>query len=57
MVLSKGYIRIAVISCLVSLGIGVKLIAASIIALIMKFGIEVYCVKYKPLGLMDIREQ
>lgn len=57
MVLSKGYIRTAVISCLVSLGIGAKLIAASIIALIMKFGIEVYCIKYKPLGLMDIREK
>lgn len=57
MVLSKGFIRTAVISCLVNLGIGVKLIAASIIALIMKFGIEVYCDKYKPLGLMEIREQ
>lgn len=57
MVLSKGYIRTAVISCLVNLGIGVKLIAASIIALIMKFGIEIYCDKYKPLGLMEIREQ
>lgn len=57
MVLSKNYIRTAVITCLVNLGIGVKLIAASIIALIMKFGIEVYCDKYKPLGLMEIREQ
>lgn len=57
MVLSKGYIRTAVISCLGNLGIGIKLIAASIIALIMKFGIEVYCDKYKPLGLMEIREQ
>jgi hypothetical protein len=57
MVLAKGYIRTAVISCLVSLGIGVKMIAASIIALIMKFGIEIYCDKYKPIGLMDIRQQ
>lgn len=57
MVLSKGYIRTAVLTCLVSLGIGIKLIAASIIALIMKFGIEVYCTKYKPIGLMEIRDK
>lgn len=55
MVLSKGYIRTAVLTCLVNLGIGIKLIAASIIALIVKFGIEVYCTKYKPIGLMEIR--
>ncbi|QXV67577.1 hypothetical protein INP83_03125 [Mucilaginibacter sp. 21P] len=57
LVLSKGYIRTAVLSCLASLGIGIKLIAASIIALIMKFGIEVYCNRYKPVGLMEIREK
>jgi len=57
MVLAKGYIRTAVLTCLVSLGIGVKMIAASIIALIMKFGIEIYCARYKPVGLMDIRQQ
>lgn len=57
MVLSKGYIKSAVISCLISLGIGIQMIAVSIIALIMKFGIEVYCEKYKPLGLMEIRQK
>lgn len=57
MVLSKNYIRSAVISCLVNLGIGIKMIAASIIALIMKFGIEVYCEKYKPIALMEVREK
>ena len=57
LVLSKGYIRTAVLSCLVNLGIGLKLIAASIIALIIKFGIEVYCDRYKPIGLMEIREK
>lgn len=54
-VMSKGYIKTAVLACLINLGIGIKLIAASIIALIMKFGIEVYCTKYKPIGLMEIR--
>ncbi len=57
MVLSKGYIRSAVVSCLVTMGIGIKLIAASVIALIMKFGIEVYCDRYKPISLMEIREK
>lgn len=57
LVLSKGYIKSAVVTCLVTLGIGIKMIEASIIALIMKFGIEVYCEKYKPIGLMEIRSK
>ncbi len=56
-VLSKGYIRSAVISCLGGLGIGITMVAAYIIALITKFGIEVYCERYKPIGLMEIREK
>lgn len=56
-VLSKGYISSAVLSTLANLGIGVKMIAASIIALIMKFGIEVYCEKFRPIGLMEIRDR
>jgi hypothetical protein len=55
LVLSKGYIAGAVLTCLTNLGIGIRLIAASIIALIVKFGIEVYCDKYRPVALMDIR--
>jgi len=55
MVLGKNYIRTAVISCLTGIGIGFKLITASIIALIIKFGLEVYCDKYKPTDLMELR--
>jgi len=55
--LSKGYIKTAVTSCLIGLGIGINLIAASIIALITKFGIEVFCEKNKPFMLMDIRNK
>ncbi|OJU75140.1 MAG: hypothetical protein BGO09_07925 [Bacteroidetes bacterium 47-18] len=54
-VLSKGYIKSAVISCLINIGFGVSMIAASIIALITKFGIEVYCTKYKPKYVSEIR--
>lgn len=55
-VLNKGYIRTAVLTCFVHLGIGFPLIAASVIALIIKFGIEVYCDRYKPISLMEIRK-
>lgn len=55
MVLSKGYIKSAVVSCLVNIGFGFSMIASSIVALIMKFGIEVYCTKYKPIYISEIR--
>jgi len=55
--LSKGYITTAVTGCLVNLGIGLNFIAASMIALITKFGIEVFCEKHKPSTLMDIRSK
>lgn len=55
MVLSKGYIRTAVLSCFANLGIGIKLLAASIISLIIKLGLEVYCEHNKPTELMELR--
>lgn len=48
--LSKEYIGITVTSCLLNFGIGMPLLIASVIALIIKFGIEVYCEKYKPIS-------
>lgn len=54
-VLNKNYIRTAIIGCLTTIGIGVKMISATIIALVMKFGIEIYCQKYKPSDLMELR--
>jgi hypothetical protein len=56
-VLSKGYLRTTILSCLLTLGIGAKMLIAYVVALITKFGIEVYCEKYKPTDLMSIREQ
>lgn len=55
MVLSKGFIKSAIISCLVNVGFGLSMIASSIIALVTKFGIEVYCTKYKPIYISEIR--
>lgn len=57
MVLSKGYIKSIVISSLVNIGFTLPFIAASIIALITKFGIEVYCTKYKPIYVSEIRDK
>lgn len=54
-VLSKRYIHGAVIATLGSFGIGIKLLIASIVALIIKFGIEVYCDRYKPQDIMLLR--
>ncbi|RST28758.1 hypothetical protein [Chryseobacterium lacus] len=56
-VLSKGYIKSCIVSCLINIGFGVTMIAASIVALVTKFGIEVYCEKYKPIYISDIRKQ
>lgn len=55
MVLNKNYIRGAVIAMFTGLGIGIKMLTASVIALVMKFGLEVYCEKYKPTDLMALR--
>ena len=51
-VLNKLYIGSAIAACLADLGIGIKAVAVPIIALIIKFGIEVYCDRYKPIGIM-----
>lgn len=56
-VLDKKYIVSAVVSCLSGIGFGLSMIAASIVALITKFGIEVYCVKQKPMYVSDIRNK
>lgn len=57
LVLDKKYIVSAVIGCLGSIGFGVSMIIASIVALITKFGIEVYCTKYKPIYIHEIRNK
>ena len=57
MVLSKGFIRSAIASALFNIGIGTTLIVASVIALVTKFGIEIYCTKYKPIYVSEIRSK
>ncbi|QIO06888.1 hypothetical protein [Acinetobacter shaoyimingii] len=54
--LDKKYILTTVISSLTTLGFGVTMIVPSLVALITKFGIEVYCEKNKPLYISQIRK-
>ena len=54
-VLDKKYIVTAVVSCLSEIGFGISMIVPSLVALITKFGIEVYCTKQKPLYISEIR--
>ncbi|WP_313564500.1 hypothetical protein [Acinetobacter sp.] len=54
--LTKKYILTTVISSLTTLGFGATMVVASLVALITKFGIEVYCEKNKPLYISHIRQ-
>lgn len=54
-VLNKYSIGIAVSEAFLNLGIGLKALAIPMVALIMKFGIEVYCHRFVPSDIMDIR--
>ncbi len=55
-VLDKKFISTAVISALSGFGIGIKALAVSATALIIKFGIEVYCHRFQPSDIMSARE-
>lgn len=54
-VLERKYIGLAVAAALAHLGIGIKALAVSAVALVMKFGIEVYCDRFRPEFIMEIR--
>ncbi len=51
----KKYISSAIITSLAGFGIGIKALAISLTAFILKLGIEVYCDRFKPKTLMEIR--
>jgi hypothetical protein len=55
-VLDRKYYAIAVSAMLVDLGIGIKALAVSATALVIKFGLEVYCDRFKPDFVMDGRD-
>lgn len=51
-VLNKFYIGSIVGGVLAGIGIGIKALVISVVAIVIKFGIEVYCDRYKPNGIM-----
>jgi hypothetical protein len=56
-VLDKKYISTAVVAALTGLGIGFKALAVSFVALVIRFGLDVYCEHNKPTGIMEIRKK
>lgn len=56
-VLDKKYFPAAVAAALVSIGASARALAVSATALLIKFGIEVYCERFKPEGVMIERSE
>lgn len=56
-VLEKKYLVTAVVGALASCSICVKALIVSAIALVLRFTLDVYCDRYKPLGVIEIRKQ
>ena len=56
-VLNRKYIGTAVVAMCVNLGIGLKAIAVPVAALVFRFGIDVYCERFKPTGVMVDRKE
>lgn len=52
LVLDRKYIGSAVSAALLGMSIGIKALAVSFTALIIKMGLEVFCDVYKPEGIM-----
>jgi len=55
LVLDRRYLVAAVTAALAHLSIGLKALIVSAVALVMKFGLEVYCDRFKPDFLMESR--
>ena len=54
-VLNRKYFATAVSAMFLGFGIGVKALAVSATALVIKLGLETYCLRFKPDGIMDVR--
>ena len=54
-VLSGKFVAGALIAAAAGQGLGYKALVVSMTAMAMKFGIEVFCDRYQPEGIMDAR--
>ena len=57
LVLSKTYIGTAVATICLDCGIGIKALAVSVTALLLRFGLDVYCERFKPESVMIGRDE
>jgi hypothetical protein len=55
-VLDRKYFAAAVVTTLLGLGIGIKALAVSATALLIKLGLEVYCDRFRPDAVMSGRD-
>lgn len=56
-VFDKKYITTAVILALTGHGIGATALAISASVLVLRFGLDIYCEKYKPVSITEIRRK
>jgi len=54
-VLNRTYVAAAITAAFVSKGIAIKALAVSVVAFVLKFGIEVFCDRYAPDSIMGLR--
>lgn len=56
-VVNSKYLAAALTASIAGLGIGLKALVVSMLALVMKFGIEVFCDRFSPQPVMQIRRR
>ena len=56
-IIDKKFITSAVIFALTGFGIGAKALLIPAAALVIRFGLDVYCEKYKPAGITEFRRK
>ena len=56
-VVDKKYITTAVALALAGQGIGIMALAISATALVVRFGLDIYCERYKPFGVTEMRRK
>jgi hypothetical protein len=56
-VVDKKYITAAVGLALAGQGIGLSALLISATALILRFGLDIYCERYKPAGVTELRRK
>lgn len=56
-VIDKKYITTAIAVALTGSGIGIMALVISAAALVLRFGLDIYCDRYKPSGITEFRRK